>query len=189
MVTIAHFLKQLVRVVLPSLVRSSWLEIISKWGGSFPLIWLCSSAGYRWQWEPQFFDPGERGWRICGADGWSVGVMFCGAVWVAVQSIWDIKERKGKCLMSELLCKVFETSQREKVSVFDLLCKVSETSQIEKVSIYIWVAVQRVWDITYRKGKYLYLSCCATCLRHHREKKCLCLSCCAKCLRHHRDKN
>jgi len=39
--------------------------------------------------------------------------------------------------MSELLCKVFETSQREKVSVFDLLCKVSETSQIEKVSIYI----------------------------------------------------
>ena len=80
MATIAHFLKELVSVVLPSLVRFSCLAIISKRDGSFPLMWLCSSAGYKWQREPQFSEPGERGWRICGADGWSVGVVFCGAV-------------------------------------------------------------------------------------------------------------
>jgi len=78
--TFAHFLKKLLSVVLASFVHSSWLEIISMRDGLFLLIWLCSSAGYRWEWEPQFSEPGERGWCICGADGWSVVVMFYGTV-------------------------------------------------------------------------------------------------------------
>jgi len=80
-----------------SFVRSGWLEIISKRDGLFPLIWLCSLQATGGSGNPS-----------------SLNLENVGGVFVVLMAGLLVS-----CFVAlfELLCKVYETSKREKVSV------------------------------------------------------------------------